>query len=221
MSLIPSESTSFPDLLGRRLGASKKSNWRVPAPPEVEQTPPPKVASPPPPPSSPVLAKPAAAAAPHPPLPPASTPPPVAAREAPAQALRPAPAPARHLEAKENAPNEPQEKEESVSSSGHFQPLLPLQSEDGDWDDEMLWDDPMPRLNLLRRRRVKLVRFMTVEVTALIILIVSANLALSSRAPDDWITVVAKVITIVMAIALAVVPILFYRLPETLSRERR
>src|SRR6476646_10366154 len=43
MSLIPSESASFSDLLGRGLDASKKSKWRVPhqldqppAPPKVE-----------------------------------------------------------------------------------------------------------------------------------------------------------------------------------------
>jgi hypothetical protein len=30
MPLIPSESASFPDLLGRGLGASKKSKWRIP-----------------------------------------------------------------------------------------------------------------------------------------------------------------------------------------------
>lgn len=42
MALIPSESASFPDLLGRGLGASKKSKWRVPdevAPPISEPLP--------------------------------------------------------------------------------------------------------------------------------------------------------------------------------------
>lgn len=44
MSLIPSESASFPDLLGRGLDASKKSKWRLPA---IEDIAPPADAPPP------------------------------------------------------------------------------------------------------------------------------------------------------------------------------
>ena len=47
MSLIPSESASFPDLLGRGLGASKKSKWRVPHVLDQPATPAAKIESPP------------------------------------------------------------------------------------------------------------------------------------------------------------------------------
>ena len=46
MSLIPSESASFSDLLGRGLDASKKSKWRAPTALDQSPPPPPKVESP-------------------------------------------------------------------------------------------------------------------------------------------------------------------------------
>jgi hypothetical protein len=46
-------------------------------------------------------------------------------------------------------------------------------------------------------------------------------MALTNRAPDDSMGFVAKILTIGLAVASAVVPILFYGLPETLPRSRR
>lgn len=91
---------------------------------------------------------------------------------------------------------------------------------DGSSEDETLWDDPVPWPDLRRRRRAKLIRFFGIEMIALVILIVSVNLALSNRAPDDWVGVLAKAMTIAMAIVMAIVPIIFFGLPETLPRER-
>jgi hypothetical protein len=305
MSLIPSESASFPDLLGRRLGASKKSNWRLPVVPEAEQKPPPKAepeAPSQPPPASPPAGrqsfpKPAPAVAP--PAPAAAASPPLPVREAPAQALHPVPlppipsargpvdpapparveerkaikSPPRVLEterqrmaateagrsvvpaprmplakprqrprpvlqprawdppaqaktapgifgAKQNAGNVRPESRKSAPPSSDVQPYLPLKPMDGGPEDETLWDDPVPWPNLPRRQRAKMIRFLIIEAIALLILIVSVNVALSNRAPDDWIAVVAKAMTIAMAIVLAVVPILFFGLPKTLPRDR-
>ena len=306
MSLIPSESASFPDLLGRRLGASKKSNWRLPVLPEAEQKPPPEAepkAPSQPPPASPPAGRqgfPKRAPAVVPPAPPAAASPPLSVRKAPAQALRPVPfpsippargpvdpasparveekkaikSPPRVLEterqrmaatdagrsvvpaprmplakprqrprpvlqprplappapaksaagnfgAKQNAAHVRPESRKSAPPSSDVQPYLPQQPMDGGPEDETLWDDPMPWPDLARRGRSKLTQFLIIEGIALLILIVSVNVALSNRAPDDWIAVIAKAMTITMAIVLAVVPIIFFGLPETLPRERR
>src|SRR3954447_10384313 len=63
MSLIPSESASFPDLLGRGLGASKKSKWRVPHVLDQPAPPPPNIEPlSEPPPAAPVIEEGATAA---------------------------------------------------------------------------------------------------------------------------------------------------------------
>ena len=87
--------------------------------------------------------------------------------------------------------------------------------------DETIFDESVRWPEVARRRRQKFVRFLVIEAIALGILILSANLALGGHAQDDWVGVIAKIVTIGMAIAIAVVPIVFYGLPETLPRQPR
>ena len=82
-----------------------------------------------------------------------------------------------------------------------------------------LWDTPEPALQ--RRRRSKLVRFAIIEVTMVGLMTFFANMALANGTPDDSMGFVAKILTIALAVASAVVPILFYGLPETLPRSQR
>lgn len=291
MSLIPSESASFPDLLGRRLGASKKSNWRVPAVPEVEAKAPP-VPQPQPAAANPVvqpappqkriepqpLPKPAAALPVEAPLPPSpaklerrvlhrepasDTPAPEPEEAAKVRMKTPAktalPNPARpHEIAGEGArapiPSprmplaKPRQRPRPVLQPRDFSPpaaplpnepvaplvksrpimaipLAPLRPspvaqeiEEPVYNGDDLWDTPLPALQ--RRRRGKMIRFVVIELTTIGIMIFCANMALSYRSADDPMGLLAKILTIAAAVASAVIPILFYGLPDTLPRNR-
>jgi hypothetical protein len=84
--------------------------------------------------------------------------------------------------------------------------------------EEFAWDEPSPWPNIQRRRRFKFVRFLAAELILLIFLGVAVNLALSHRLLDDSVALIAKISTITIAVLVAVMPILFYGLPETLPR---
>jgi hypothetical protein len=104
----------------------------------------------------------------------------------------------------------------------HYQPFLPVQPAGADEvQEQTLWDEPTPWPEVVHRRRQKLIRFFIIEGIALGILILAANVALASRASDDWVGMIAKILTILMAIGIAVVPIVFYGLPDTLPRQGR
>jgi NADH:ubiquinone oxidoreductase subunit K len=75
--------------------------------------------------------------------------------------------------------------------------------------------------SLVRRRRNRMIRFISYEVFALAILVVSAVMGLSHRLPDDPLLLVTKIVTIASAVAVVGIPILFYGLPETLPTNDR
>ncbi len=296
MSLIPSESASFPDLLGRGLGASRKSKWRDPfgeeaAPPEKapapiaasKQTATPEVAprakesmektrpTPASPPPANRTTPPALAVAPpvegpvQSPLPivriarsnvnlademaSSGTSAPVAraGKEKSVTSVRPILPPARTSLAKprlrprptlqprfetDELPAVMPEARQSVVTpvsaappavvpptvpTLHFQPATST----GDPEEFGFPGANTPWPNLQQRRRNRLVRFIVFEVIALALLACAVMIGLSHRSMDDPLSVVTKILTITSAIAVAVVPILFYGLPETLPRTRR
>lgn len=253
MSLIPSESASFPDLLGRGLGASRNSKWRAPFAEEV---------APPANDASPATSKPA-------PIPPSDPPsngtgqgifiaplpdqsatgdqPPVERDEvatvpAPVKRIprlaRPTQAPTVVASLPPNGSNDrirfkPFRKSGSVERAApplqpaavgsevvrplHFEPA----TAEGEPEEFGFPEALSPWLSMQRRRRARLIRFIVFEVFAIALLVGSVMTGLSHRAADDPLSVVAKILTIVSAIAVAAVPILFYGIPETLPRGRR
>ena len=310
MSLIPSESASFPDLLGRGLGASKKSKWRISD--EISLPP----AAPPPPKVKPVV-KPAAKAQPQPKtektppvseplvkpkaeIPPAEVPP--APKPAPAPVtlppamevaepvhapipivriprsianragegkgvdpepevtktthrLRPAipsqpaippprtplakprlrPRPTLHpryeseavsAESMDSAATAPQPRaaipaspapaSEKPAASLHFTP-----AGSDDEAEEFGFPEAAAASPIQRRRRARLLRFALCELFALMALAGAVTLGLAHRLPEDPVSLMAKIATILSAIAVAVIPIVFYGLPETLPRSNR
>ena len=99
--------------------------------------------------------------------------------------------------------------------------LLPF-AESGDaMEKDPMFDETSTWRTLQRRHRGKLLRFLGFELLALSLLGFSVAFGLAHRLPDDPLSVIAKVAAIVTAIAAAIVPILFYGLPETLPRNRR
>jgi type IV secretory pathway VirB2 component (pilin) len=66
-----------------------------------------------------------------------------------------------------------------------------------------------------------LVRFIVYELIAFALLVTSVAIGLSHRMPTDPLSFIAKILTIAAAVALAVIPIIFYGLPETLPGSRR
>lgn len=304
MSLIPSESASFPDLLGRGLGASKNSKWRAPFGEEV--APPANVsarvaaakpvvapasaprsngsiekARPTPASPSPANRKPpqtkssegAPAPAPAPPIEaivqsaipivriarsnvnraahPASSeplapdeqgrkeepfatgspilPPPRTALAKPR--LRPLPTLQPRFKPDDLPARSPEHREAVVTPVSlappavapepipplHFQPATST----GEPEEFGFPEATLPWPNLQRRRRNRLIRFIVCEVIGLALLVSAVMIGLSHRSVDDPLSVVTKILTITFAIGVAVVPILFYGLPETLPRIRR
>lgn len=293
MSLIPSESTSFPDLLGRGLDASKKSKWRVapvnevgvvkeagaraataksaPPSPALQRTVLPvaprnlfRVVTPP---TAEVLLTSAPPVVPvveeivRPPVPivpiarshgehadgvpvvqsskplrevgeiPAKAAPVVPPVRAPevTPRLRPRPILEPRLESVHSrtlsldhsvapvpAPDAVVQNEAAELPALRH---LPASNDEGEMFDfpesDMLW--PV----LKRRRRARLIRFFLYELFALAGLVSSAMIGLSHRLPNDPLSIAAKILTIASAVAVAVVPIIFYGLPETLPRSRR
>jgi hypothetical protein len=72
-----------------------------------------------------------------------------------------------------------------------------------------------------RRRRARLWRFILWELVALTIAVLAIMVGLSHRVPNDPVAMVAKIVTIVFAIAVAVIPVVFYGWPKTLPRSDR
>jgi hypothetical protein len=312
MSLIPSESTSFSDLLGRGLDASKKSKWRVSAAPELganEVAPrvaPAKSAN-----SSEVRVRSSRSREKSRPVPSAATngsngavAPNLAPLDEATQAAAPpaSPPPAAEpikeverppipivriarsngdrvnegVDTKPAIPAVPEEKKISAPSSQsvlppprpptakprlrprpvlqprfetvepadsipHDESIAPSVPEpaslvapaSGSWshDHSLGREDETEQFgfpesttlwpSVQRRRRARLIRFVVYELIALVALVLSAGVGLSHRLPNDPISLVTKVLTIASAIAVVVVPIIFYGLPETLPRSQR
>lgn len=84
------------------------------------------------------------------------------------------------------------------------------------------WIDSSGALSQLsERRRIKLVRFVLFESIALIILLLLAKLGMSHPFPGDPLRPWFRILTIVAALPVGGIPILFYGLPPSLPRTRR
>ncbi len=89
------------------------------------------------------------------------------------------------------------------------------------WEtEEFVSDETKPWPNLQQRRRVRLVRCLVIEAIVLTILALSAYIAFSHRMTDDLLSWSSRILTIVAGVVAALVPILFYGLPDTLPRQR-
>ena len=246
MSLMPSESAHFSDLLGRGLDASKKSKWRAPTLKDegseenraafLDPVPPAQVVQPavyqpqdqvqPAPASSasqwdgapgPLSAGPIEGVLPQP-----------FSNAVFQQAYPPAPnaeaRPALPLDASAilaalaGAPSaSPMAVAPKPGPPLHFQPAASAHDpeEFGFPEPTVAWP------SLRRRRRNRMIRFIGYEIFALAILVVSAVMGIAHRLPDDPLSLVTKIVTIVSAVAVVGIPILFYGLPETMPTNRR
>ena len=82
--------------------------------------------------------------------------------------------------------------------------------------------DPIaPRVGRTRRRRVRLTRFILLEVAVLLVLAVTAAAGLSDRFADESLTAFFKTVTITLAIAAVAIPVACYGLPKSDLRMRR
>lgn len=82
-------------------------------------------------------------------------------------------------------------------------------------------EKPPSLSSLAPRHRVKLVRFIVCEITAMVVLILAMNFGFSHRSSDDSVALFLKILAIAAAVGAAIVPLIFYGLPETLSRRER
>jgi hypothetical protein len=71
-----------------------------------------------------------------------------------------------------------------------------------------------------RRRRLKLVRFIIFESVALLALIVLAKLGMSHPFPGDPLRPWFRTMTVLAALPVGIIPILFYGLPPSLPRTK-
>ena len=84
------------------------------------------------------------------------------------------------------------------------------------------WIDSSGALaQISHRRRVKLVRFIIFEGVALVALLFLAKLGMSHPFPGDPLRPWFRILTIVAAVTVGTIPILFYGLPPTVPRNRR
>jgi len=78
-----------------------------------------------------------------------------------------------------------------------------------------------PLLNLPRRRLVRLVRFIACEVIAVGVLILGMAFGFSQRSADDPLSLFLKILAGVAAVAAIIVPVIFYGLAEEFPRRER
>ncbi len=94
-------------------------------------------------------------------------------------------------------------------------------------NDEWQEEEWLPPARIRRRRSFNLdwnsrfVRFMTYEVAALLVLIISAVLGIRHRLPEDPLSTVTKLLLIAAAVVAAIIPVIFYGLPDRLPRDDR
>lgn len=69
--------------------------------------------------------------------------------------------------------------------------------------------------------RGRLMRFLTCEALAILLLVGAVFLGMAHRTPDDPLNMIARVLAIAAAVVAAIVPILFYGLPERVPRNSR
>ena len=84
------------------------------------------------------------------------------------------------------------------------------------------WIDSSGELSQIsRRRRLKLVRFIIFESVALVALLFSAKLGMSHPFPGDPLRPWFRILTILVAVIVGGIPIIFYGLPPSLPQNRR
>ncbi|MEY2480508.1 MAG: hypothetical protein QOI04_1435 [Verrucomicrobiota bacterium] len=81
-------------------------------------------------------------------------------------------------------------------------------------------DNPGAFNQVARRRRSKLVRFVVFETVALLVLLVLAKLGMSHPFPGDPLRPWFRILTILAALIVGTIPILFYGLPPSLPRTK-
>lgn len=124
-----------------------------------------------------------------------------------------APAPQEQVEAPQNAWPTP-----SPAMDVEPHPVDP----DSAWFDESPWiSERPPRRRLQLQWQSRLVRCLTYEVVAILVLVCAVLIGLAHRGPDDPLNLVTRILAIGAAIVAAVVPVLFYGLPERFPREPR
>jgi hypothetical protein len=69
--------------------------------------------------------------------------------------------------------------------------------------------------------RSRLGRCLAYEGAAILVLLAAALVGLAHRTPDDPLNLITKILAIGAAIVAAVIPVLFYGLPERFPREPR
>ena len=80
--------------------------------------------------------------------------------------------------------------------------------------------DQNEKLGLLRRRRGKVIGFIIAEASAIGILLLSGTSALSLRLADPSLALSMNIVTIAAAVAVAMVPIIFFAIGPILPRRK-
>jgi hypothetical protein len=76
-----------------------------------------------------------------------------------------------------------------------------------------------PRRRFQVQWQSRLVRCLTFEAAAILILVCAVLLGLAHRAPDDPLSLITRILAIGAAIVAAIIPVLFYGLPERFPRD--
>jgi hypothetical protein len=229
MSLIPSESASFPDLVGQVHGYrhpnARRSSMRRASPPTRV--------------ISPTLATNhegnPAAPKPRDEVRPAVdssqlTEQIVTPKKAPAQVLAqpirpPLPTLPQRSVAQMRSKIEPQETAPSVPAK---RPRTPVRGLTINRPAPIVLEKPahplsarFPLLNLPRHRLFKLIRFLVCETLAVGVLVVAMMFGFAHQFANDPLSLVLKVLAVVAAFAAIIVPVIFYGLPEIFPKNQR
>jgi hypothetical protein len=80
--------------------------------------------------------------------------------------------------------------------------------------------DQNSKLGLLRRRRSKVIGFIIAEASAIGLLLLSGTFALSLRQADPALVLSMNIVTIMAALAVAMIPIIFFAIAPILPRRK-
>jgi hypothetical protein len=81
--------------------------------------------------------------------------------------------------------------------------------------------DQNEKVGLLRRRRSKVIRFIIAQASAIGVLLLSGTFALSLRLADPALALSMNIVTIAAAVAVAMIPIIFFAVAPVLPRGER
>jgi hypothetical protein len=119
---------------------------------------------------------------------------------------------------------------ESVEDPQSFGPISPSEmavepdpAESDPWQpEESAWtSEHLPRRRLQIQWGSRLVRCLTYEAAAILVLIVAVLVGLGHRSSDDPLNLMTRILAIGAAIVAAGIPVLFYGLPERFPRDPR